>query len=164
MPENQIPDSTDMTGNDEITIYIKGGVIQQITGIPQDVKLTVIDLDTDGVDPEDLTPLGDGEAIITTYMGQSTQQDQVIDLKTLKEYMQSRDMLECYVKSGSGIKSGKMIHIPDPDKGTVFVINEVDDSTDEFESLDDMAKNNLTISKALANNAFYVYGYELGGY
>lgn len=39
----------------QIVILIEGGLINEIRGIPEDTDIVVIDLDTEGADPEDTT-------------------------------------------------------------------------------------------------------------
>jgi hypothetical protein len=58
-----------------ITIYIEGGVIQDITGIPENSRVTVVDWDIDGVDPEDLTELEAGQAIVSVWQDESGSMD-----------------------------------------------------------------------------------------
>lgn len=64
------------TMDEGITIYIEGGVIQDITGIPEGGKVTVVDWDTDGVDPEDLTQLEDGQAVVTIWHSDNLEQEE----------------------------------------------------------------------------------------
>jgi hypothetical protein len=51
-----------------ITVRMEGGLIHSVAGIPRGVKLQVIDLDTEGAEPESLTNLPSGEkAYIQTW-------------------------------------------------------------------------------------------------
>ena len=56
----------DTTG---INIYLEGGVIQEITGIPEGEKVTVIDRDTEGIESNRLTKLDGVEVLVTTWDG-----------------------------------------------------------------------------------------------
>ena len=38
----------------EITIYIKGGMVQKVEGVPEDMSYIVRDYDVDGIHDEDL--------------------------------------------------------------------------------------------------------------
>lgn len=53
--------------NEEITIYVEGGVIQDITGITEGIKVKVVDWDVDGVKEERLTKLEGGMALVTEW-------------------------------------------------------------------------------------------------
>ena len=148
-----------------IQVNVLGGVVEEITGIPKGQKVVVIDWDTEGVDKNQLVQLEKGEAIIQTWRGESAIPDQLTDLPKLKEYMESRDALECYVLS-QGMHRNRTIVKPDADQETILVINGDDNTAEEeeYESLDDMAENHILINMAFRCGAFYVYGYELGGY
>lgn len=50
--------------DNEITIDMEGGLIQDITGIPEGVKIRIVDWDIDGVEEKDLTKLKDGMALV----------------------------------------------------------------------------------------------------
>ena len=152
---------SNLIDKDSIHIFVEGGVIHDICGIPKGEKVIVVDWDTEGVEPKELTQLEAGEAIVSTWRGESIYPNQVIDLLKLKEYMKSRDYLECYVKLSHRLKSSKTIIKPDTDSENILVLNEIDGTEDEFKSLDDMAEYHKTIHEALAKKAFYVYGYEL---
>lgn len=145
-----------------IHVFIEGGIVTDITRIPKDQKVIVIDWDADGVEPEKLTILESGEALVTTWQGKSTIPDQITDREKLREYMQSRDVLECYVLSHS-LHLNRTIIKPCADMECILIINGDDNTEEEFESLDDMAENNRLINLAFRCGAFYVYGYELGG-
>ena len=153
-----------MIGKNCIQVNVLGGVVQEITGIPKDQKVVVIDWDTEGVDKNQLVQLDEGEAIIQTWRGESTIPDQPIDLSELEEYMISRDSLECYIRLKKGVKLSKTITKPDAESKKIVVLNEIDRTEDEFKSLDDMAANHPGIHEALTFKEFFVYGYELGGY
>ena len=58
--------------DNEITIYVKGGAIQDITGIPEDIRITVIDWDVDGVKEDHLIKLKDGMARVSEWNGRCT--------------------------------------------------------------------------------------------
>lgn len=151
-----------------------------MTGIPIGQKVMVIDRDTEGVDPNDLskviwdlhgenlegdpvtTELEAGDALVTIWRGESEHEDQLIGLAKLKEYMQSRDSLECYVLT-NGMNANMVIIKPDADQDTILVLIKDDGTEEMFESLDDMAENSRLINLAFRCGAFYVYGYELGG-
>lgn len=51
----------------ELTIYMEGGVIQDITGIPEDINLKVVDWDVDGIEENRLTKIGDEMALVTEW-------------------------------------------------------------------------------------------------
>ena len=53
--------------DEEIIIYIEGGVIQDITGIPEDLTVKVVDWDTDGIDENRLTKLEAGMALVSEW-------------------------------------------------------------------------------------------------
>lgn len=149
---------------DSITIFVKGGVVHNIIGIPKGEIVKVIDWDIEGADPKDLTGLMGGPAVVSIWKGESLYPDEVIDLAKLIEYMKSRDSLECYIQLEKGYKSSKTIIKPDAESENILVLNRLDGTEDEFKSLDDMAANHPGIHEALFSKTFYVYGYELGGY
>lgn len=62
----------------EITVYVNGGVIQEITGIPEDVTVKVVDRDIDGSDEEDLT-LVDGEMAYVSHWNHEEPSDEIYD-------------------------------------------------------------------------------------
>ena len=149
---------------DGTTIFLQGGVIQNIIGIPKGGKVTVVDWDTDGVDPKDLTELMGGPAVVSVWRGEPLHPDEVINLAKLIEYMKSRDSLECYIQLEKGYKFGITIIKPDAESENIVVIKGPSGIEKEFKSLDDMAANHPGIREALFSKTFYVYGYELGGY
>lgn len=53
--------------NEEITIYVEGGVIQDITGIPEGIKVKTVDWDVDSVEEERLTKLEGGMALVSEW-------------------------------------------------------------------------------------------------
>jgi hypothetical protein len=59
-----------VTSTIEITVYLEGGVIQDITGIPDNGKVTVVDWDTEGVEPDLLTELEAGAALVSTWQNE----------------------------------------------------------------------------------------------
>jgi hypothetical protein len=150
-----------VTSTIEITVYLEGGVIQDITGIPDNGKVTVVDWDTEGVEPDLLTELEAGAALVSTWLNEPKPTGQVIDLETLEKYLKSRDVLDCYVRLNHNLRSSKTIIKPDPEEDDIIVYNEIDDTEEEFASIELMAANHKSIREALANNAFYLYSYEL---
>ena len=58
--------------DEEITIYVEGGVIHDITGIPEGIKVKVVDWDVDGVEEERLTKLEGGMALVTEWTPHET--------------------------------------------------------------------------------------------
>ena len=153
--------TSNLIDKDSIHIFVEGGVIQDIIGIPKGQKVIVVDWDTEGIEPNRLTNLEAGEALVSIWRGESTHQNKVIDLETLKEYMKSRDSLECYVRLTQNLRSSKTIIKPDSEAEYIILLNEIDNTEQEFKSLDDMVENDKTIKEALANKALFVYGYEL---
>lgn len=53
--------------DNEITIYVEGGVIQDITGIPEDISVKVVDRDVDGIEENSLTKLESGMALVSVW-------------------------------------------------------------------------------------------------
>jgi hypothetical protein len=54
-----------------ITVTLEGGVIQGIEGVPPGVTIRVLDHDVEGVEPERLRPLADGErALVSEWRSQ----------------------------------------------------------------------------------------------
>lgn len=151
---------------EEIKITVEGGVIQAISGIPKGCKVTVFDFDTDGVPSNELTMVDEEEAVVSTWNGPVEHEDRAIDLETLKEFMISRDTLNCYIDLGSNARSIHTIIKPGPDSKDVVVLNGVDGINDEepYESLDEMVKLHGRIRNGLQDNKFFIPGYELEGY
>ena len=81
------------------------------------------------------------------------------DLKHLKELCKDKSQLDCFVAL-NGCRSSKTLMI-DSDKKGLVVYNEIDDTSEGFDSFEDMAKRHLTINEALEKGAFYVYDYEI---
>jgi hypothetical protein len=53
-----------------VDVTVEGGVIQHIEHIPAGIKVRVIDFDTDGTPPNELTTLRNGStAIVSVYEG-----------------------------------------------------------------------------------------------
>lgn len=146
-----------------IHIFVEGGVVQDVIGIPKGEEIIIVDWDSEGVEPKNLTELEAGPAIVSIYRGESLHPDQVVDIDKLIEYMKHRDSLECYIDLGRGYKTSVTIIKPDSDAENITVFNELDGTEDEYKSLDAMAATHPGIHEALFMNKFYVYGYELGG-
>ena len=86
---------------------------------------------------------------------------QIKNLKHLTELCKGRSQLDCFVWLGGMLRSSKTLLMQSD--GKVTVINEIDDSEDNFESLEQMTKKHATIRRALKGKAFFVHGYELKG-
>ena len=76
-PENEVrlaPEGIDDTASEPgrvITVTLEGGVIQGIEGVPTGVTVRVLDHDVEGVEPERLRPLADGEqALVSEWRSQ----------------------------------------------------------------------------------------------
>ncbi len=82
----------------------------------------------------------------------------IISLEHLENLCKGRNEIDCYVRLNFG-RSGK--HLIVEEDGNVTVINEIDDTSELFDSLKDMIENSSSISEAIKKNAFYVYAYEL---
>lgn len=82
----------------------------------------------------------------------------IMNLEQLEEICKGRVELDCYIKLNFG-RSTK--HLMIEKDGYVMVINEIDDSSESFESLKDMIENSSLIKEAIKKNAFYVYEYEV---
>jgi len=65
-----IDDTTsNLIDKDSIHIFVEGGVIQDITGIPKGDKIVVVDWDVDGIEEERLTKLEAGMALVSEWSG-----------------------------------------------------------------------------------------------
>lgn len=53
--------------DNEITIYMEGGVMQDITGIPEGTTVKVVDWDIDGIEENRLTKLEAGMALVSEW-------------------------------------------------------------------------------------------------
>ena len=82
------------------------------------------------------------------------------NLTHLKKLCKGRSQLDCYVKLNGGLRSSKTLLIDSNRKGLV-VVNEIDDTTEEFDSFKDLVTRHLTINEALQKNSFYVFDYEV---
>jgi hypothetical protein len=49
---------------DNLTIFLHGGLVQDIWTDGEPVRVTVVDSDTDGIDPTDLVELHDGDYLV----------------------------------------------------------------------------------------------------
>lgn len=52
------------SGLHDIEVFVEGGVIQDITGIPKGIKINVYDFDTDGIPDESLSESPGGDKCI----------------------------------------------------------------------------------------------------
>jgi hypothetical protein len=52
-----------------ITITMEGGVIQDIQYIPKNIRVKVLDFDSDGVPEEELTKLRNGQKAVVSVWG-----------------------------------------------------------------------------------------------
>ena len=84
------------------------------------------------------------------------------DVLTLEKYLSTGDPLDTFVLLKGSLRSSKTL-IPH-DGGAVTVFNAIDETDKEFSSINDMVDNHDTIHKAIENNAFYIYGYEVSAY
>jgi hypothetical protein len=82
----------------------------------------------------------------------ATRINNIEELKKLCSDEQSHD---CFVLLNYGIRSSKSVFMNED--GTFSVINEIDDSEDEFSELEIMDPNVSIIGKAIANNSFFTY-------
>jgi hypothetical protein len=71
VPEDSITEAAESTP--VIVVTMEGGVIHSVDGIPAGVTIRTIDLDVEGVEPERLVTLDDGQpALITEYAAEPT--------------------------------------------------------------------------------------------
>ncbi len=54
-----------------ITITMEGGVIQAIQYIPKNIRVKVLDFDTDGVPADELTKLRTGQSAVVSIWGKT---------------------------------------------------------------------------------------------
>lgn len=82
----------------------------------------------------------------------------ITSLEQLESLCKGRNEIDCYVRLTFG-RSGK--HLILEEDGCINVINEIDDTSESFDSLEDMIENSSLIGNAMKKNAFYVYAYEV---
>jgi len=80
------------------------------------------------------------------------------NIEQLNGMSRGKTQLDCYVLLNGGLRSSKTLMFEED--GGVNVINEIDDTSEGFDSLEEMAKGHSTIKEALEKGAFYVFDYE----
>lgn len=84
----------------------------------------------------------------------------IISLKHLEKICKGREQLDCFILLNGGLRSSKTFMLDSDGIGFV-VINEIDDTTQEFESFEELMDESKTnIGKAIKLGGFYVHDYE----
>jgi len=82
------------------------------------------------------------------------------NIQHLKKLCKGKEQLDCYVMLNGCCRSSKTLLLDSDGKGIV-VVNEIDDTTEDFDSFEDLFKRHLTIAEALQKHSFYVFDYEI---